>query len=351
MAEEAKSRTCQYELDGRRICKEPVEDGQEFCVCHRSERTPEELDRFREIVRERMKGDGKHGYDFRGFLFPEGFQFDKDSAGRLVFHGDADFNDATFEGDAGFWRATFEGDADFIGATFEGGALFTNAQFDGDAYFDGMSIGKGVDLRVKRFDGDVGFDEVAAPPAGRFHAAKGMRKERRIAPGKGESFCRLAKQTYQNMGRYREAGDYFYEECCHAWHHRAFLESKGLKRILRFLNPILTIGLLLEFIFGRLIFGYGERPGRIALISCLLVGLFAWAYDASEAIVHSSGEVLSGYWDSLYFSAVTFTTLGFGDYAPMYGNPIARLAAFEAFAGAFLIAAFIVTLARRWGRG
>ncbi|MFW6158808.1 MAG: potassium channel family protein, partial [Planctomycetota bacterium] len=51
--------------------------------------------------------------------------------------------------------------------------------------------------------------------------------------------------------------------------------------------------------------------------------------------------------DAVYFSAVTFTTLGYGDYRPRPG-PWRLVAGAEAFAGAFLISVFVVTLAHRY---
>ena len=55
-----------------------------------------------------------------------------------------------------------------------------------------------------------------------------------------------------------------------------------------------------------------------------------------------------GWWDAVYFSTVTFTTLGYGDYWPL---GVARLlAGAEALLGAFLMATFVVTLARRYMR-
>ena len=49
--------------------------------------------------------------------------------------------------------------------------------------------------------------------------------------------------------------------------------------------------------------------------------------------------------ESLYFSFVTFTTLGYGDYAPTQAFQLVATA--EAFFGAFMIALFVLVFGRK----
>ncbi|ATD09870.1 potassium channel family protein [Pseudoalteromonas piscicida] len=54
-------------------------------------------------------------------------------------------------------------------------------------------------------------------------------------------------------------------------------------------------------------------------------------------------------WDSFYFSVVTFTTLGYGDFSP--GNGISRVMAnIVSVSGLLLSSLFLVTLVRKYGR-
>ena len=277
--------------------------------------------------------------------------------------GNLDFSGAMIEGNSAFISMTISGDADFVGTTIKGRANFVaskirgdadflGAQIEGDADFQNVGFDKSADFRVECFGGDVDFYGATLPPSGRFGRTKEWRKRSKIKSGKGMSLFRFAKQVLQNMGLYREAGDFHFEERRHALYRRVFLMGKTrTRRVLNLLNPVIFIPALIEFVFGRIIFGYGERPNRIVAAAALVVGCCAWIYDYSEAIVNKSDEILTGVEHAVYFSIVTFTTLGFGDYTPVPGHPIWRVAAFEAVAGAFLMAAFIVTLARRWGRG
>jgi hypothetical protein len=92
------------------------------------------------------------------------------------------------------------------------------------------------------------------------------------------------------------------------------------------------------------IFGYGEKPLRVALLSLAVIFLYAAIY----ALFHALDE--SGFTTALYFSIVTFTTLGYGDLKPL--NNFRLVACSEAMIGLLLSGLFLFTLARRSvGRG
>lgn len=88
-----------------------------------------------------------------------------------------------------------------------------------------------------------------------------------------------------------------------------------------------------------LIFGYGEKPLRVAMLSLGVIVAYAAIYASLNALTEH------GFWAALYFSIVTFTTLGYGDLTP---TPSFRLvAASEAVAGLLLSGLFLFTLSRR----
>jgi hypothetical protein len=51
--------------------------------------------------------------------------------------------------------------------------------------------------------------------------------------------------------------------------------------------------------------------------------------------------------DSLYYSAVSFTALGYGQWAPEPTGWVKGLGAFEAFIGVFMMALFLITFVRK----
>lgn len=104
--------------------------------------------------------------------------------------------------------------------------------------------------------------------------------------------------------------------------------------------------------------GYGEAPLRIIGLSILIIIICAVLYSftglnyqdsiRSVGSQHSFGENLSFFLSSLYFSVVTFTTLGYGDINPI---GISRaIAAMEAFTGSFTIALFVVVFVKKMTR-
>jgi len=104
--------------------------------------------------------------------------------------------------------------------------------------------------------------------------------------------------------------------------------------------------------------GYGEAPLRIIGLSIAIIMVCAVIYaftglsfqDSVQAVsaTQTLEHNLSLFASSLYYSVVTFTTLGYGDFTPV---GISRaIAAIEAFTGSFTIALFVVVFVKKMTR-
>ncbi len=144
------------------------------------------------------------------------------------------------------------------------------------------------------------------------------------------ALLRGARTNYEAAGYSEEAVKHFIEE----------------KDLYLAISPWYEKVWMLAFRFVSL---YGESPIRVVLASGIVIVGCALVYTFLGLSVDGSTVAPVHFLSSLYFSVVTFTTLGYGDYAPPSGLGRA-VAAMEAMTGLFLMSLFLVTLVRKFGR-
>jgi len=301
---------------------------------------------------------GFWGATFSGIAWFDRATFSVDASfRRATFSRDARFAGAMFCRAAWFVGATFSGDAGFRRAAFSGVAWFEGATFSADAWFNGATFSANARFGGATFVADTSFSGARFRPGVNIIFEKPRRGRPFRLRREGETAYRLAKQAAQERGDYAEAGDYHYAEQC-------AIEDKYRKtfgcdfignrpRRKAFWGWCISIG---RFLFGRLVYGYGERPMRPLFIALVVIILWTGFYWLGGAIVPSDPGLdpaaRAAYEPSvgecLYCSIVTFTTLGYGDYQPK--EPYRLLAASEALLGAALMAVFIVCLSKKYVR-
>jgi uncharacterized protein YjbI with pentapeptide repeats len=327
---------------------------------------------------------------FRGATFGEKACFKETRFGpvadldRAQFSGDARFDKAHFEGElrlasaefgrySFFLEATCEGQADFSFAIFKAYADFAGSRWSGlnmtdviferRGCFDGAVISSGtfedaelrhvtlrdVDL-ANVFTTGASLEEAymsearwGKPERGPLGKKLEVREETladeegtRDALRRAESAHRNLKESYKNEGDYETAGEFFIREM-------------AVKRKTAWLDREYGYWVMSSTIAG--LCGYGERPARVIFWWFAFVFIFGVIYFGGHLIAPSGeGDVDYGDWRGfatcLYFSVVTFTTLGFGDFHPVTdaGRAVASL---EAFTGAFMIALFVLVFGRK----
>ncbi|MCM8761571.1 MAG: pentapeptide repeat-containing protein [Candidatus Omnitrophica bacterium] len=152
------------------------------------------------------------------------------------------------------------------------------------------------------------------------------------APAAEESYRDL-KQYFITCGMYNDA----------SW---ASFKEKSMERIILkkkgdwIYIPSLVMNILC---------GYGEKPYRIVTSAITAITLYAILYHSFNSIERTSNpSYILRWYDYLYYSTITFTTVGYGDFVPRQAGFFKMLSATEAFCGVFLTGLFIFTLARKY---
>jgi len=359
------NQTCGY--DG---CEKEIwSNSNNRCIFHEksNQKAEEFVEAFRQIVKE-IKIAGKESpYSFVGYYFPPninindiihdiiGLSLDKDvDFSHAKLYCDVDFSLIEFQQDAIFFHTEFHGSANFNQAVFCNEAQFIGAKFYNYAAFVGNDIfHEGANFRESQFSGigavfntdvsNISFIDAILHDVDFTGSTWDNQKKRILCRDeadaqrtadyeKAEAVCRNIKQCYHRAGDYDKAGEFYYGEMeCKR------NQKEGLSKPRKFFLHLL-----------RHSCGYGERPWfavRSALeivVSCaLLYFFFAGIDNCSKSLLHL--------WHCFYFSIVTFTTLGFGDYEPLTGFS-QLVAAVEAFSGIIITALFILTFGRKMMR-
>jgi len=150
--------------------------------------------------------------------------------------------------------------------------------------------------------------------------------------------CRNLKLNAISMGRFDDASDLAYMERTYerqVLYHQAFAgkhERIGVR--------LKAIALWLDAVFFNWLWGYGERPWRLAIAMLVAVfgfGTLQYALD---------GVPGSGWWEDIYFSGITFVSVGYGDLLPV--GPIPRvLAVLEGATGITFLGLLIASATKK----
>jgi hypothetical protein len=301
--------------------------------------------------------------------------WDRPEAVSVIFLSEIHFNSSIFNGQTRFTNSNFKKQASFDGCRFQhvacfrntqyfdlslfrtvafnGYGLFSGAIFHKEARFTNTFFSKGGNFTNVVFDGKTDFSGVYSKSKSVpvYESVYFSRK----GHGDDETFWRFIKQAAQEAGYYQLAGESFFNErCAHLCKKFRGVDYDELSGIRKCLRIIAGIRLLPEYIFGRLLFGYGERPIRVLVTSALVIVLCAAFYCSDYASVFSRTQDkpdIQSFMDGLYFSTITFTTLGFGDVYPATDHLLTRtVAMLEAVSGACLMSLFVVSLSKRFSR-
>lgn len=197
--------------------------------------------------------------------------------------------------------------------------------------------------------------------------------------------CRRLRNVFQSIGRRHEAQDYYFLERCYErkalwspyleyenrsefpkrkyagrlsdlisqWKEKHFYNQKTLECLISIIAFKLKLWLIpkysikaakykLNYIYSLisyLIWGYGLKVSRVCASALIIISGYAVVY-------YLHGPTLNSPVDSLYYSVVTFTTLGYGDILPSSGN-MKLICASEALLGALTMGLIIGVFSKK----
>ncbi len=269
----------------------------------------------------------QHQSDNRDTALHSGFR-------ETTFHGRANFHSAVFRRSVSFWRAKFHNVADFHQAQFHDNAVFHEAQFQKEANFSRVLFQQTLDCTGTNFAGVAVFNRVTFIGTTLFTAAKFTA----VASFRNVQYIpNTIRQSVTNrFTKKRKKPTEFYLDSQHVDEvanpfFKRYVADQQFIRAFSKANPMLAR-------LWRWSSDYGRNLGLWAFWSLFFAFLFAIAYlpypswmpewmqmlspQFHQSTGQFSGEPLT-FWNSFYFSIVTFTTLGFGDVVA--DNATARL--------------------------
>lgn len=316
-------------------CSQKPEPGTDRCFWH-SDSKETLSKKTRERVEEAIKNEEKL----------EGAYFKNSSLSGVNFQGvklveaefiSADCHEVNFSR-ADLWRAKFIGESDknqtnLIEAKFNSAQLleseFRYANLDKAdleqarlklASFKNVKM-KGVKLHEAKFD-QTTFEDVE------WDDNKINIYEQQKNYQDAINIYGKLKQAYSNAGDFASAGEFFYREMeC---------RRKGSEKFSQ----------KFELTFLWLFWGYGEQPFRVFGVAAFIILFMGMIYYIFHGFIDSSANIV----DSIYFSATSFTAVGYGGWVKEPRKWASLLGVIETFLGIIMVSVLTVTLVRKMFR-
>ncbi|MDH5325672.1 MAG: pentapeptide repeat-containing protein [Gammaproteobacteria bacterium] len=317
---------CQYITPNGKPCQEPVEEG-EYCKWHDSEQI-----RTDPAIRLNLQSQIRKVKVAQGYKLAFVDLRDID----LIHHGS---NDGYQMLNTDFYRADLRGAHMFRLNLSNSSLMKTNLK---GANLHSVNLTNanllGTILDKTRLEGVIWGEKVLQENQAEICSDP---EQKALLLNEAEEVYRNLRTILDGQGHSHTAGYFFRREMI-------------MKRFQMPRFSIQRLGSKLLDLFS----GYGEQPTRVILFSMTVIAIFMVLFALFG--VKSNGEIVQlsstmslqqnfgTLMECLYFSVVTFTTLGYGDITPFQ---ITRLmAATEAFVGAFTMAVFVVMVVKKMSR-
>lgn len=311
-----------------------------YCLFHKENKNKRERVLFEAYIKK-----GKIN-DFTGFCFEDKFDinkivdfpYEKLKFCETIFKEEASFSNFTFKKTIDFTNCKFECHVNFKQSTFLENCIFHKTIFS-TKYINEQVFAKsdfnGQKLIVEKCINFPRLDGVVFSPYTKFILKDTYFNEENSLCGKNNyKIARIqAKITEDN----ENIGYYYYNERNYTSN---FLKSKKYNGYKDYL-----VNNFFDFLSKHFI-GYGEKPLKLLLISFTIISLFALIYlfTGIKSVyyglikvnllnnTYSIYELVTFYIESWYFSMITFSTVGYGDFIA-FGLLSKMLVCIEVFLG------------------
>ncbi len=320
---------CEYTYSTGGLC--PGQAGKSgLCFWHDTEIIKDGENIKRYLEQWLKSGKSAEGFSLRNANL-ENISLSKTGSEKGYNLSNCDFSRANLKG-AHFYNVDFK-DSSFLKADLSGANLNCSN-------LDGVNI-LAANLANAKME-HISWGKYAAQETlARKELKKGNHSKARDLFIEAEETYRNLKQLFTFRGQFGHASQFYYKEKVMRRH---TMPTFSQKRIFSKLEDLIC--------------GYGSKSQRVILCSLVIILGAAFLYfsfgindNGGKLICDSNlslGQNLSNFANCLYFSVVTFTTLGYGDISP---TGWARLiAATEAFIGGFSMALFVVVFSKKMTR-
>lgn len=325
-----KPNTCIYHYREGNQCEEACNDSSPFCYWH-----DPVVDKSNDNIKEKLEAWAKSGRSM------DGFQLKRVDLSNINLVKRGSRTGYTLR-DADLYRANLQY-AHLFSVDFSGSSLMkANLSFSNlhCANLERSNL-LGVDISRCRLEnikwGDFNYQEIKAREAFK-------EGEKTLAI----EHCQEAEEIYRNIrkncekqGLFQTAGYFFHREMV----------------VRRYQMPQYSLDRFMSKMVDAFC-GYGEKPLNVVIFSMVLILFCAISYffmgiSGSQGMVEfnwSDGlsNNIMAFGNCLYYSVVTFTTLGYGDFTPVGISKF--MAALEAFTGSFTMALFVVVFVKKMTR-
>jgi uncharacterized protein YjbI with pentapeptide repeats len=150
--------------------------------------------------------------------------------------------------------------------------------------------------------------------------------------------CRNLKLNAMSMGHFDDASDLAYLE--KSYERRVLFNQAFAQKADRVGKRLKAIAFWLDAVILNWLWGYGERPWRLMLAMVATIVAFGTVQFWLNGVPGKS------WWEHVYFSGITFLTIGYGDLLPIEAIP-RLLSVVEGLVGITFIGLLIASVTKK----